>query len=164
VHLAAFFVLAILAVSSALVVLTHRNEVICALALAFNLAAIAGFYFLLGAQFIGFLQIIVYAGAIMVLIVFVVMLLNLGEENYPERGGVIQRRLAPLLSLAFAAALAIVLWRMGAAQLPSPSAEFGTVEALGRELFTRFFYPFEVISLLLVAAMIGAVLLAKRRL
>ena len=96
--------------------------------------------------------------------VFVVMLLNLGEENYPERGGAIQRRLAPVLSLAFAAALAIVLWRMGAASVPIPSAEFGTVAALGRELFTRFVYPFEVISLLLVAAMIGAVLLAKRRL
>jgi len=164
VQIAAFYVLAVLAVSSAIVVLTHRNEVICALALAFNLAAIAGFYFLLGAQFIGFMQIIVYAGAIMVLIVFVIMLLNLGEESYPERGGSIQRWLAPGLSLAFAAVLAVVLWRSGEGDLSAPNVEFGTVGALGRELFTRYFYPFEVISLLLVAAMIGAVLLAKRKL
>ena len=163
-ELVGFFILAVLAVSSALVVLTHRNEVICALALAFNLGAIAGFYFLLGAQFIGFLQIIVYAGAIMVLIVFVIMLLNLGVENYPERKGTLQRWLAPGLSLLFAAVLAVVLWRIGPSALEPPAPEFGTVEALGRELFSRFFYPFEVISLLLVAAMIGAVLLAKRRL
>ena len=162
--LAAFFVLSVLAVSSALVVLTHRNEVICALALAFNLASIAGFYFLLGAQFIGFLQIIVYAGAIMVLIIFVVMLLNLGAETYPERGSAIQRWLAPALSLAFTAVLAVVLWRVEPAIPGTAPDGFGTVGALGRELFSRFFYPFEVISLLLVAAMIGAVLLAKRKL
>ena len=158
----AFFVLAVLAVASALVVLTRRNEVVCALALAFNLASIAGFYFLLGAQFIGFLQIIVYAGAIMVLIVFVVMLLNLGEERYPERGRA-QKWLAPILSLIFAVVLGTVLWKTEPLGLGEPPPDFGTVAVLGRELFTRYFYPFEVISLLLVAAMIGAVLLAKRR-
>jgi NADH-quinone oxidoreductase subunit J len=161
----AFFILAVLAVASALVVLTHRNEVICALALAFNLASIAGFYFLLGAQFIGFLQIIVYAGAIMVLIVFVVMLLNLGEESYAPSGGRIQRVLAPVLAVLFAVILASVLWRSDrAASLGPAPAGFGTVETLGHDLFSRFFYPFEVISLLLVAAMIGAVLMAKRKL
>jgi NADH-quinone oxidoreductase subunit J len=158
----AFFVLAVLAVGSALVILTRRNEVVCALSLTFNLASIAGFYFLLGAQFIGFLQIIVYAGAIMVLIVFVIMLLNLGEERYPERG-TMQKWLAPVLALVFAIVLALVLWRSEPLGLGEPPPDFGTVAVLGRELFSRFFYPFEVISLLLVAAMIGAVLLAKRR-
>jgi len=158
----AFFVLAVLAVASALVILTRRNEVVCALSLAFNLASIAGFYFLLGAQFIGFLQIIVYAGAIMVLIVFVIMLLNLGEERYPERGR-IQGWLAPVFALVFAVILAAVLWKSEPLGLGEPPSDFGTVAVLGRELFSRFFYPFEVISLLLVAAMIGAVLLAKRR-
>jgi len=158
----AFFVLSVLAVGSALVVLTRRNEVVCALALAFNLASIAGFYFLLGAQFIGFLQMIVYAGAIMVLIVFVIMLLNLGEERYPERGKT-QRWLAPVLTLVFSIVLAGVLWKTEPLGLGPPPADFGTVAALGRELFSNYFYPFEAISLLLVAAMIGAVLLAKRR-
>ena len=161
-EMVAFFVLAVLAVASALMVLTRRNEVVCALSLAFNLASIAGFYFLLGAQFIGFLQIIVYAGAIMVLIVFVIMLLSLGEERYPEHGRV-QKWLAPILSLIFAVVLATVLWRTEPLGLGAPPHDFGTVAVLGRELFTRFYYPFEVISLLLVAAMIGAVLLAKRR-
>src|SRR5210317_576323 len=121
----AFFVLSVLAVASALVVLTRRNEVVCALALAFNLASIAGFYFLLGAQFIGFLQIIVYAGAIMVLIVFVVMLLNLGEERYPERGRA-QKWLAPVLSLVFAVVLAAVLWKNEPLGLGEPPPDFGT--------------------------------------
>ena len=161
----AFFILALLAISSALLTITHRNEVICALGLALNLVSIAGFYFLLGAQFIGFLQIIVYAGAIMVLIIFVVMLLNLGEESYPQaRRGRWQRVLAPVAAVVFAGILASALWRGEAAPLPAPGSGFGTVSALGRELFGVFFYPFEVISLLLIVAMVGAVLLAKRRL
>ena len=162
--LIAFFVLSVLTVASGLVVLTHKNEVVCALALAFNLAAVAGFYFLLGAQFIGFLQVIVYAGAIMVLIVFVVMLLNLGEESYPTSGGWIQRWVAPVLSLVFGGALGVALWRADLQPLDAAPEGFGTVAPLGRELFVTYFYPFEVISLLLVAAMIGAVLMAKRRL
>jgi len=163
-ELLAFFVLSVLAVSSALVVVTHRNEVICALGLAFNLVSIAGFYFLLGAQFIGFIQLIVYAGAIMVLILFVVMLLGLAEESYPTTTGRIQRRAAPILSLLFTVVLAFVLLRADLKGFGEKAAGFGSVGDVGRELFGRFFYPFEVISLLLVAAMVGAVIMAKRRL
>ena len=159
----AFFVLSLLAVGSALLVITRRNAVICALALAFNLISIAGFYFLLGAQFIGILQIIVYAGAIMVLIIFVVMLLNLGEEEYRPTTGWIQRWAAPVLSIVFAVVMAQALRKTSLAEFPAASREFGTVESVGNELFGTFFYPFEVISLLLVVAMIGAVLMAKRR-
>jgi NADH-quinone oxidoreductase subunit J len=161
--LAAFFVLSVLAVASALVVITHRNPVISALALACNLVSIAGFYLLLEAQFIALLQVMVYAGAILVLIVFVIMLLNLRDEVRARSSGMIQRVLAPVLALLFAVAL-------GRTMLAAPSSfpvvpdGFGTVEPLGRELFSRFFYPFEVISILLVVAMVGAVLLAKRRL
>ena len=163
-ELISFFVLSVLAVSSALVVLTHRNEVVCALGLAFNLLSIAGFYFLLGAQFLGFLQLIIYAGAIMVLILFVVMLLSLGVENYPPAAGRFQRRAAPVLSLLFAVVLALVLWRADLGGFDEKPVEFGSVADVGRELFGVFFYPFEVISLLLVAAMVGAVIMAKRRL
>ena len=89
----AFIVLSILAVSSALVIVLPfvRNAVVCALALALNLISVAGFFFLLGAQFIGFLQVIVYAGAIMVLILFVLMLLNVQDERVLRPTGIIQR-------------------------------------------------------------------------
>jgi len=160
----AFWVLAVLAVASAMVVLTHRNEVICALALAFNLVSISGLYFLLDAQFIGFLQLIVYAGAIMVLILFVVMLLSLGNERYARKSGWIQPWLAMGFTWVFASVLGVALWQADLPPLGEPAAGFGTVAAVGGDLFSKFFYPFEVISLLLIAAMIGAVLLAKRRL
>jgi NADH-quinone oxidoreductase subunit J len=163
----AFIVLSILAVATALVVIlpVFRNAIISALALALNLVCVAGFFFLLDAQFIGFLQIIVYAGAIMVLILFVLMLLNIHDERHLGASGFVQRSLGPLLAVGFAAiVVSAALMSATGGSFPSAPEGFGTVNALGLDLFTRFFYPFEAISLLLVVAMIGAVLLAKRRL
>jgi NADH-quinone oxidoreductase subunit J len=162
--LIAFFVLALLMIASALVVITHRNPVTAAVALAFNLVAISGLYMVLDAQFIGLLQVIIYAGAIMVLILFVIMLLNLREEVQPHPAGRFQRVLAPLASLLFAVVIGRALWLWAPSSFPENTPGFGTASSLGRELFTRFYYPFEAISLLLVVAMIGAVLLAKRKL
>jgi NADH-quinone oxidoreductase subunit J len=93
------------------------------------------------------------------------MLLNIHDERHLGSSGFFQRYLGPLLAAGFVSLLAssgVVLSR--GAEFPPASADYGTVGALGRELFGRFFYPFEAISLLLVVAMIGAVLLAKRRL
>ena len=103
--LIAFFVLALLLIASALVVITNRNPVTSAVALAFNLVAISGLYMVLDAQFVGLLQVIIYAGAIMVLILFVIMLLNLREEARAHPAGTIQRVLAPITSLLFAVVL-----------------------------------------------------------
>ena len=161
--LLAYLVLGVLAIGSALVVVTHRNPVVSALALALNLIAISGFYFLLDAQFIALLQVIVYAGAIMVLILFVIMLLNLREEMRGRRSGFVQRWLAPVLAVALGLVFFRGLRHTGGTW-GDAGADYGTVATLGRELFSRFYYPFEVISLLLVAAMVGAVLLGKRRL
>jgi NADH-quinone oxidoreductase subunit J len=164
-ELIALVVLSLLALVSAVVVVFHRNPVVCALALAFNLVSIAGFYLLLSAQFLGLLQVIVYAGAIMVLILFVIMLLNLPEEARRPQSGFFQKWLGLIFSVALVAILAVALKRgMAGASYPEPSSQFGTIGALGTDLFTKFFYPFEAISLLLIVAMIGAVLLAKRRL
>ena len=164
-ELVGFIVFATLAVASAAVVVIHRSPVISALALAFNLVAIAGFYLMLNAQFVAWLQVIVYAGAIMVLILFVIMLLSIESEAGLQSSGRIQMVLGPLLGLAFAGFLGWALWEAGD---PNPlsvsSSEFGTVRNVGASLFGTFFYAFEVISLLLVVAMIGSVLLAKRRL
>jgi NADH-quinone oxidoreductase subunit J len=163
-HTAAFVVLGLMAVLSALVVVVHRNPVVSALALAFNLIAVAGFYLVMDAQFLALLQVIVYAGAIMVLILFVIMLLNLRQELRGRESGVVQRVLGPLLAIALGVLLVRALWRSIDGAFSPPSPEFGTVASVGRELFSTFFYPFEAISLMLVAAMVGAVLLAKRRL
>jgi NADH-quinone oxidoreductase subunit J len=161
----AFIVLTVLALASAVVVVWHRNPVVCALALAFNLVAIAGFYMLLNAQFLALLQVIVYAGAIMVLILFVIMLLNLRVEARRPGSGVIQGALGFLLAVALAAVLGSVMARGFESEgFNAASESFGTAGALGLELFSMYFYPFEAVSLLLVVAMIGAVLLAKRRL
>ena len=162
-ELIAFFVLALLLVASALVVITHRNPVTAAVALAFNLVAIAGLYMVLDAQFIGLLQVIVYAGAIMVLILFVIMLLNLREEAKAHPAGTFQRILAPVTALLFAIVIGRAVWSSAPSSFPEKVEGFGTAASLGKELFTRFYYPFEAISLLLVVAMIGAVLLAKRK-
>ncbi len=160
----AFWVLATLAVTSGIVVITQRRPVLSALALAFNLVSIAAFYLLLHAQFVALLQVIVYAGAIMVLILFVIMLLNLQDESREGPARVLQRPLGVVLALAFVTLVAIGIARTAPGPFGSAGENFGTVGTLGRELFSRFFYPFEAISLLLVVAMIGAVMLAKRRL
>jgi NADH-quinone oxidoreductase subunit J len=160
--LIAFFVLALLLIASALVVITNRNPVTSAVALAFNLVGVAGIYMVLDAQFIGLLQVIVYAGAIMVLILFVIMLLNLREEVKAHPAGTFQRILAPVTTLVFAIVIGRAVWLSAPSSFPERPPGFGTAASLGQELFTRFYYPFEAISLLLIVAMIGAVLLAKR--
>jgi len=164
-ELIALVVLSVLALFSAATVVFHRSPIVCALALAFNLVSIAGFYMLLDAQFLALLQVIVYAGAIMVLILFTIMLLNLPDEAWLHGSGFFQRWLGAILALALVLVAGGALFRAaGGERYTEPSPTFGTVNALGLDLFGRFFYPFEAISLLLVVAMIGAVLLAKRRL
>ena len=163
-ELIAFYVLALLIVASAIVVVTNRNPVASAIALAFNLVAIAGVYMVLDAQFIGLLQVIVYAGAIMVLILFVIMLLNLREEAKAHPVGTFQRVLAPLATLIFAVVIGRVTYASTPSSFPEKVEGFGTAASVGHELFSRFYYPFEAVSLLLIVAMVGAVLLAKKRL
>jgi len=162
---AIFGLLAAIAVVTALVVVLHRNLVVEALFLVLHLLTIAGLYVLLGARFFAAIQVIVYSGAIAVLIVFVIMLLNLGRE---ARGG------PGIASLALAAVLGVLLVLLlgraardfnpapGGAPLP-PDAQWGAAARIGDALFGPYFFPFEVVSLVLIAGMIGAILLAKRR-
>jgi len=159
----AFWTLAFLCIGSAMFVVLGRNAVVCGLALAFNLVTIAGFFLLLDARFLAFVQVMVYAGAIIVLILFVLMVLNIQEERQraPRH---LQRYLGFLFALAFLTIMFATLRVGGAGAFPAKAAGFGTVQTLGEELFTKFFYPFEAISILLLVAMVGAVLLAKKRL
>ncbi len=161
-----FYCFATGGVLSALLVITRRNPIISALWLITNFFCLAGLYLTLHAQFIAIIQILVYAGAIMVLFVFVIMLLNLGdEERLRERfswrkvaaGGIGS---ALVMELTY-----IFLTRSDPASIdPMPATSVGTVEAIGRQIFTRFLFPFEITSLLLTAAIVGAIVLAKKKL
>jgi len=158
--------LAALALVSALAMVAFvRNAFAGVLSLTVTMVCLAGIFVLLEAYLVAAIQIMVYAGAILVLILFVVMLLNLPEEARRPGSGMIQGGLGFVLAVAFAAVVGWMVARsVGEHSFARPSPEFGTVGALGLDLFSRFFYAFEAISLLLVVAMVGAVLLAKRRL
>jgi len=160
----AFWILTGLCIGSAVVVVLGRNAVICGLALAFNLVTIAGFFLLLNARFMAFVQVMVYAGGIMVLILFVLMLFNIQDEENARMPRFFQRYLGFLVVAGLLVLMFVALRNPEIASFPNRSSEFGTVAALGTELFTKFFYPFEAISVLLLVAMVGAVLLAKKRL
>jgi NADH-quinone oxidoreductase subunit J len=164
VEAALFIVVALLATITALVVLVHRNPVIGALFLVGNLMCVAVLFLMLGAPFLSAIQVIVYAGAIMVLIVFVIMLLNLRRETGRAlAAGVVPKVLGIAGAAGFVALVARAAWHLpeGVASLPP---RFGSPELVGLALFARYFYPFEVVSVILLAAMAGAVVLAKRRL
>ena len=157
-----FMVVATVAVISAMVVLLHRNPVIGALFLVTNLVCVAVLYLLLDAQFLAAIQVIVYAGAIMVLILFVIMLLNLRREEGIQAGSA-QRFLAAAGALAFVLLIVRGILPISL-RVASVRPDFGTAEYVGRRLFTDYYYPFEMISLVLLVAMAGAVVLAKKKL
>ncbi len=150
---------------SALLVVLHRNPVTSALFLVVAFCALAGIYILMHAEFIGMVQIIVYAGAIMVLFLFVIMYLNLGAD--PERGAaIVMRRLVGWLAGAIVVAQAVLLlagrWAIGPAGPPlDPSV--GNTQALGVLLYSKFLFPFEITSLVLLVAMVGAIVISKGR-
>jgi len=157
-----FFFLAILMIASALTVVVHRRPIYSALALINTLFLIAVMFALLDAQLLAYLQVIVYAGAIMVLFLFVIMLLSLeGEERGAGRLGL--RGLAALSGLILAieiGALSSAGTRASVAQVPS---SYGTTESLAERLFTRHLLPFELTSVLLLVAIVGAVVMARRK-
>ena len=167
-ELVVFCVTALIALVTGLNVIVLRNAVHAALMLVINFFAIAVLYALLEAQFLAVVQIIVDAGAIMVLFVFVIMLLNLRRGDEAEGGGRVQRFLYLPVALLLAGGLMYALLHH---RLPPPGSavpggapDFGTVEAVGRGLFTEHLVAFEAASVLLGGGMIGAVGLAKARL
>ncbi len=160
-----FAVFAIGAVTSALLTITRRNPVASAMSLVAHFFMLSGLYLTLEAQFVAAVQVLVYAGAIMVLVVFVIMLLNLGrEQQLAERGNAIRVTLGTAVAGIFAVmmALAVIGRESGASALHPQAVTIGTTESIGQSLFTQYLFPFEAVSLLLLAALIGAVILAKR--
>jgi NADH-quinone oxidoreductase subunit J len=159
---------AVLVVSSLLVIL-HRNPVSSALFLVLAFCSLAAIYLLLHAEFIGLVQIVVYAGAIMVLFLFVIMYLNLGHDVETGVTLLVRRWLGWLVGAALFAAGALLVARHFAPGpvTPEPSLDLvarpGNTEAIGRLLYSRYLFPFEITSVLLLVAMIGVVVIAKGR-
>ena len=156
--------LALVAAVSGLLVIVQRHAVYSAMFLIITMGSLAGLYILLEAHFVWAVQVLVYAGAIMVLFLFVIMLLNLPREDVPwakhDRRRIL---LAVGLGVVLLAELILVVgWRGGPAKAPAVPAGFGTTEMVGRLLFTRFLFPFEITSVILLVAIVGAMVLAKK--
>lgn len=180
-----FYLLAIAAVGSALLCITQKNPVPSALWLVSTMFALAGIYVLLNAQFIAAMQVLVYAGAVMVLFLFVIMLLNLGREDQADikKGPVVL--VAAVLGAMIIAALVVTrdtsvaglaaqlgdaraaaspLDVIGGGQVQSQAAFDNAIGSIARPMFQTYLVPFEITSILLLAAAVGAVVLAKRKL
>jgi len=164
---ALFYAFGAVAVIASLLVIAQRNPVYSVLLLIGSFGALSGLYVLLDAPFVAVIQIIVYAGAIMVLFLFVVMLLNAPHEDtdYDAHVHPLLRpgpmRFGAVLALAFAAELVWALMRSSEPGAFAPGA-VTSVASIGRMLFTDYAFPFEVTSVLILVAMMGAVVLARR--
>lgn len=164
-----FFISAIVAVFGATMMITQRNPVASVLYLIVSLVAQAVLYIQLGSVFMGAVLIIVYAGAILVLFLFVIMLLNLrGSEDLADHSPPMTRFTKYLVSVLLFVELFFVV-RSGLFRdagvtgvVAAPATGFGSVEEIAKLLFTRYLYPFELTSVLIVVAIVGAVVIAKR--
>ncbi len=156
-----FYPVAAAAVLSALAVVTARSPVRSAMALVATLVSLAACFAMLQAHLVAALQIIVYAGAVMVLFLFVIMLLNL-QDDPPETGRAGLRFGAGGVAVVLAGGFAKVLWEHSAGDGAVLAESFGTTKVVARSLFSDYLVPFELTSVLLLVAVVGAVVLARR--
>jgi NADH-quinone oxidoreductase subunit J len=157
-----FFALAALAVLGALSLIFQRHPIHSALSLIVVMVSLAGLYLLLGAEFVAAVQIIVYGGAIMVLFVFVIMLLNAGEEERTNFSKLASFAGIPL-AVALTGFLAAAIARSGEGlQAASQPGAIASTKQLSSMIFKEFVYPFELTSFLILIAILGAIVLAQR--
>ena len=157
----AFYAFAFLTLLCGVLVIANRNPVTSAMFLVLTIVSMAGLFVLLRAFFLAAVQILVYAGAVMVLFLFVIMLLDLKEETRRR----IKKARVATGGLAVLAVVAIILNIVWTAQLTTtlqPATLVGATAPLGRLLFSNFLLPFEILSLLLLVAMVGVILLSKK--
>jgi NADH-quinone oxidoreductase subunit J len=171
VTLTVFWIFGVIAMGSALLCISRKNPIASALWLVVTLFALAALFVLLDAQFIAALQVLVYAGAIMVLFLFVIMLLNLGRPGPTDIKGPAGLVIAAVLAGALLLQLRVLSQSTlpSAIQLPAGTVsalqqQQGIIGAVANPLFGAFLIPFEIASVLLLAAIVGAVVLAKRKL
>jgi len=156
-----FWVLSAIAVGCALGVILSRNPVNSVMFLIGTFFAISGHYILMNAQFLAIVNIIVYAGAIMVLFLFVIMLMNLNADVEPQKGQLVQ--LAGVISggVLFLVVLAAIK-SARVEYMDKTATDIGLIANLGRVLFTKYVLPFEISSVLFLSAMIGAIVIGKK--
>jgi NADH-quinone oxidoreductase subunit J len=165
-----FYLFAAVAVVASMLVIGQRSPIYSVMLLIASFVALAGLYVLLDAPFVAVIQIIIYAGAILVLFLFVVMLLNAPKETGGPRPPLTAgpRRLGAALGVVFAVELVWALWRVVSLREPAevagvlPAEAIEPVRSIGQVLYTDYAFAFEVTSLLILVAMVGAVVLAKR--
>jgi len=158
-----FWFLSVVALFSALMVISSKNPVYSVLWLIATFFAISGHYILLNAQFLAIVNIIVYAGAIMVLFLFVIMLMNLNKETEPQKN----RWLKMAGAVAGGCLLLVMVAALKDTDLKQQQAlvnqgSIGLIRNLGKELFTTYVVPFEISSILFLSAMVGAVVIGKK--
>ncbi len=160
-----FIIFAAVAAASSVLMITRSNAIISALFLILNFAALAGLYLLLNAQFIAVTQVIVYAGAIMVLFLFVIMLLRPEKEKLLSTHPQIKIFALIIAVLVFIQLAYMIFFSRPEAMQANVAASVkaGTIEQIGRELYTNYVLPFEAAGFLLLAATIGALVLAKKK-
>jgi NADH-quinone oxidoreductase subunit J len=161
-----FYFLALAAVGCGLMVIVQKNPVISALFLVMVMLCLAGIYLLMGAEFIAAIQVIVYAGAIMVLFLFVIMLLNLEKEVKALVKSPFQKLAALMLVGMLIGVLGYTLFTVGR-RLPEAAAlapgKVTNTQAIAQLLFSRFLLPFEITSVILLIAIIGVILIGKKK-
>ena len=158
-----FWFLSVLALGSAIMVISSKSPVHSVLSLIVTFFAISGHYILLNAQFLAIVNIIVYAGAIMVLFLFVVMLMNLNASSEPQKNRLFQ--FAGFISggsLFLVMIAALIKSDVAAKAVDMGGGNYGLINNLGRELFKNYLVPFEISSVLFLSAMIGAVVIGKK--
>lgn len=158
-----FWFLSVVAIFSALMVITSKNPVYSVLWLIITFFSISGHYILLNAQFLAIVNIIVYAGAIMVLFLFVIMLMNLNKESEPQKN----RWLRMAGAVAGGCLLLVLVAALRDTDIKQQQAlvnegSIGLIKNLGKELFTTYVVPFEISSILFLSAMVGAVVIGKK--
>lgn len=157
-----FLVLAALAVLGAVSLILQRHPIHSALSLIVVMVALAGLYLLMGAEFVAAVQIIVYGGAIMVLFVFVIMLLNAGEEERTNFSKLATYAGVPLAVAIAGLIAAAILRSSGNLSTAAPNGALTSTKNLSMLLFREFVYPFELTSFLVLVAILGAIVLAQR--
>jgi len=160
-----FLVFAALALGSALVVVSHPNPIYATMSLVVTLFSVAVLFVMLGAPFLGVLQVLIYTGAIVVLFLFVIMLLNLqprGRDEPAFAGQTMQVAGAIGGALVLGLLAALALWRTGLPDLKPLTDEMVSIKALSRDLFTEYLLPFEIVGLLLLVAVVGATVAARK--
>lgn len=153
-----FIIFSLLTILPIFYILISKNTLYSAVALIFSFSGIAGFYALLSAPFLSLIQLLVYAGAIMVLFVFAIMLIDIGEKR--ERKTPFSSKVAIILSIVFG--IQILLPILNLTGFMPPSISPVNLKDIGKMLFSEYLYPFEITSLLILAALVAGIVIARR--